>query len=137
MNFIGTTANLGSLPHEIGHAYGLRPSGSWGHTNTVPGFGNNNIMWGGGPGTRNNFTVGQSFRLNTDTTSMLNANGDRAGPTETCLPNVSNTICPALGWIVCPTKSLQEICHENIIYIYSYRGAYFSGDIDQPVFCSL
>lgn len=97
MNFIGTTANLGSLPHEIGHAYGLRPSGSWGHTNTVPGFGNNNIMWGGGPGTRNNFTVGQSFRLNTDTTSMLNANGDRAGPTETCLPNVSNTICPALG----------------------------------------
>jgi hypothetical protein len=96
MNFIGTTANLGSLPHEFGHAYGLRPSASWGHTNNVAGFGNNNIMWGGGPGTRNNFTASQSFRLNTDTTSMLNANGERAGPTETCLPNASSAICPAL-----------------------------------------
>lgn len=96
MNFIGTTANLGSLPHEFGHAYGLRPSDSWGHTNGVAGFGNNNIMWGGGPGTRNNFTVSQSFRINTDTTSMLNANGDRAGSTETCLPNASSAICPAL-----------------------------------------
>ncbi len=96
MNFIGTTANLGSLPHEIGHAYGLRPSASNGHTNGVAGFGNNNIMWGGGPGTRNHFSVGQAFRLNTDTTSMLNANGNRAGPTETCLPNVSSAICPVL-----------------------------------------
>ncbi|MFN0139744.1 MAG: hypothetical protein ACKVQW_06620 [Pyrinomonadaceae bacterium] len=96
MNFIGTTANLGSLPHEIGHAYGLRPSASNGHVNGVAGFGNNNIMWGGGPGTRNQFTIAQSFRLNTDTTSMLNANGNRVGPTETCLPNVSSAICPAL-----------------------------------------
>jgi len=97
MNFIGTTANLGSLPHEFGHAYGLRPSGSWGHTNGVAGFGNNNIMWGGGPGTRDQFSVGQAFRLNTDTSSMLNANGDRTGPTETCLPNVSGVSCPALS----------------------------------------
>jgi len=96
MSFIGNIANLGSLPHEIGHAYGLRPSGSWGHTNDVAGFGNNNIMWGGGPGTRNHFSVGQSFRLNTDTTSMLNVNGDRVGPTETCLPNISSAICPTL-----------------------------------------
>jgi len=97
MNYIGTIANLGSLPHEIGHAYGLRPSASWGHTNAVAGFGNNNIMWGGGPGTRNNFSVGQSFRLNTDTTSMLNANGNRVGSTETCLPNASSATCPALS----------------------------------------
>jgi len=97
INFIGTTANLASLTHEFGHAYGLRPSASWGHTNGVAGFGNTNIMWGGGPGTRNNFTVAQSFRMNTDTTSMLNSNGDRAGPRETCLPNVSSTTCPALS----------------------------------------
>jgi len=97
LNFIGTTANLGSLPHEFGHAYGLRPSGSWGHTNGVAGFGNDNIMWGGGPGTRDHFSVGQSFRINTDTTSMLNANGDRTGSTRTCLPNASSTTCPALG----------------------------------------
>ncbi|MDH5181081.1 MAG: hypothetical protein OEZ39_15300 [Gammaproteobacteria bacterium] len=96
MNFIGTIANLGSLPHEIGHAYGLRPSGNWGHVNGVAGFGNNNIMWGGGPGTRNWFTVAQTFRLNTDTTSMLNVNGDRTGPTETCLPDVSSAACPVL-----------------------------------------
>lgn len=96
LNFLGTTANLGSLPHEIGHAYGLRPSGSWGHTNGVAGFGNQNIMWGGGPGTRDHFSVGQSFRINTDSTSMLNSNGDRSGPTETCLPNASSNICPDL-----------------------------------------
>lgn len=96
MQFIGTTANLGSLPHEFGHAYGLRPSASWGHTNGVAGFGNNNIMWGGGPGTRNWFTIGQSFRINTDTTSMLNVNGDRTGSTRTCLPNASSNVCPVL-----------------------------------------
>ena len=97
MNFIGTTANLGSLPHEFGHAYSLRPAASWGHSNGVAGFGNNNIMWGGGPGTRNHFSVGQSFRINTDTTSMLNANGNRAGPTRTCAPNTSSTTCPVLS----------------------------------------
>jgi hypothetical protein len=96
MNFIGTISNLGSLPHEIGHAYGLRPSGNAGHVNGVAGFGNNNIMFGGGPGTRNQFTTAQSFRLNTDTTSMFNVNGNRVGPTETCLPDVSSAICPAL-----------------------------------------
>lgn len=96
MTFIGTASNLGSLPHEIAHAYGLRPSNHAGHVNGVPGFGNNNIMFGGGPGTRNQFTIGQSFRLSTDTTSMLNVNGNRVGPTETCLPDVSSAICPAL-----------------------------------------
>ena len=67
------------------------------HTNGVAGFGNNNIMWGGGPGTRNHFSVGQSFRINTDTTSMLNANGNRAGPTRTCAPNTNSTTCPVLS----------------------------------------
>ena len=37
---------------KIGHAYALRPSASGGHTNGLPGFGNNNIMFGGGPETR-------------------------------------------------------------------------------------
>lgn len=96
INYLGTLANLGSLPHEIGHAYGLRPSASGGHVNALPGFGNNNIMWGGGPGTRNQFTVGQSFRMNVNTNSMLNANGDRAGPTRACAPNVASNLCPRL-----------------------------------------
>lgn len=97
ISYIGTTANLGSLPHEIGHAYGLRPSGAGGHTNGLAGFGNNNIMWGGGPGTRNHFSVGQAFRLNVDNGSMLNANGNRAGGTRPCVPNVADNLCPALA----------------------------------------
>jgi hypothetical protein len=97
INYIGTTSNLGSLPHEIGHAYGLRPSASNGHTDGVAGFTNQNIMWGGGPGTRNRFTVGQAFRLNVHDGSMLNANGDRAGTTRSCAPNVTSPTCPALN----------------------------------------
>jgi hypothetical protein len=97
INYIGTTANLGSLPHEFGHAYGLRPSGAGGHTNGLAGFGNNNIMWGGGPGTRNHFSAGQAFRINVDTGSMLNANGNRTGVIRSCPPNVSDTLCPALA----------------------------------------
>jgi hypothetical protein len=97
INYVGTTANLGTLPHEIGHAYGLRPAGSGGHTNNLPGFGNDNIMWGGGPATRNHFSVGQAFRLNVDTGSMLNANGNRTGPTRACAPDTTSNQCPALS----------------------------------------
>ena len=95
VSYLGTTANLGSLPHEIGHAYGLRTfAANWGHTNGLAGFGNNNIMWGGGPATRNHFSVGQAFRINTQTTSMLNVNGDRTGTTRNCPTNVSSNTCP-------------------------------------------
>ena len=97
VNYIGTTANLGSAPHEIGHAYGLRPSGSGGHTNDLPGFGNNNIMWGGGPGTRNHFSVGQAFRINVSDISRLNLNGTRTGGTRTCAPNSVSNLCPELA----------------------------------------
>jgi hypothetical protein len=97
VSFIGTIANIASLPHEIGHAYGLRPSGSGGHTNGLAGFGNNNIMWGGGPATRNNFSVGQAFRLNVYNISMLNVNGNRTGPTRNCPPLTTSTTCPALA----------------------------------------
>ena len=97
VNYIGTTANLGSTPHEIGHAYGLRPSGSGGHTNGLPGFGNNNIMWGGGPGTRNHFSAGQAFRINVSDISRLNLNGTRAGGTRTCAPDTVSNLCPELA----------------------------------------
>lgn len=97
VNYIGTTANLGSTPHEIGHAYGLIPSGSGGHTNGLPGFGNNNIMWGGGPATRNHLSVGQAFRINVSNISRLNLNGTRAGTTRTCAPDTVSNLCPALA----------------------------------------
>lgn len=101
INYIGTTSNIGSLPHEFGHAYGMRPTNG-GHVNAIAGFGNNNIMWGGGPATRNWFTVGQAFRLNVHTPSMLNANGTRTGPTRNCLPLTTSNICPALALDAAP-----------------------------------
>ena len=97
VSFLGTTANLGSLPHEIGHAYSLRPSAQGGHTNGLPGFGNDNIMFGGGPATRDHFSVGQAFRLNVATTSQLNVNGNRVGPTRACVPLDVSNLCPALA----------------------------------------
>jgi len=97
VNYIGTTANLGSAPHEIGHAYGLRPSEDGGHTNGLPGFGNNNIMFAGGPATRNHFSVGQAFRINVSDISRLNLNGTRAGGTRTCAPNTVSNLCPELA----------------------------------------
>ena len=95
ISYVGTTANLGTLPHEIGHAYGLRTqAANWGHSNGLAGFGNDNIMWGGGPATRDRFSVGQAFRINTHDTSQLNVNGDRAGATRDCETNVSDNLCP-------------------------------------------
>lgn len=84
---IGTTAQPESLSHEFGHAYSL------GHTNVLAGFGNNNIMWGGGTG-RTDFTVGQAYRVNVHTGSTLNTNGTRAGLTRNC--NATPSPCPAL-----------------------------------------
>lgn len=101
ISYIGTLANIASLVHEIGHAFGLRPAGSGGHTNTVAGFGNNNIMWGGGPPGRNHFSLGQAFRMNTHTDiwggTMLITDGLRAGPGRACPPLTTSNICPALG----------------------------------------
>lgn len=102
VSFIGTTANIASLPHEIGHAYALRPSNSGGHTNGLAGFGNNNIMFGGGPATRDSFSVGQAFRINVSDISQLNLNGTRTGTTRTCAPLTTSTICPALALDVTP-----------------------------------
>lgn len=96
INYIGTIANIASLPHEFGHAYGMRPIAG-GHVNAVAGFGNDNIMFGGGPATRDQFTLGQAYRLNVHTPSMLNTNGTRVGPTRNCLPLTTSNLCPALA----------------------------------------
>lgn len=104
VNYMGTLANLASLAHEFGHAFGLRPAGSGGHTNAVAGFGNNNIMWGGGPPGRDHFSIGQAFRMNTHTDvwggTMLINNGLRAGA-RACPPNTTSNVCPALvlDWV--------------------------------------
>lgn len=101
ISYMGTLANLASLPHEIGHAFGLRPADQGGHTNGLAGFGNNNIMWGGGPATRDAFTLGQAFRMNTHTDgwggTMLINDGLRPGPGRACPPLTTSSICPALA----------------------------------------
>jgi hypothetical protein len=105
ISYLGTIANLASLAHEIGHAFGLRPAGSGGHTNTVAGFGNNNIMWGGGPPGRDHFSLGQAFRMNTHTDAwggtMLINDGLVPGPGRACPPLTTTTTCPALvlDWV--------------------------------------
>jgi len=100
INYIGTTANLATLAHEIGHAFGLRPAGAGGHTLGLPGFGNNNIMTQGGSPARNLFSLGQAFRMNTHSDvfggTMLIQNGLRPGPGRACPPLTTSNICPAL-----------------------------------------
>jgi hypothetical protein len=101
INYIGTIANVATLPHEIGHAFGLRPSDQGGHTNGVAGFGDNNIMSAGGPATRDLFTLGQAFRMNTHTDqwggTMLINNGLRPGPGRPCAPLAPPSFtCPVL-----------------------------------------
>jgi len=111
ITFIRTRANLASLAHEIGHAFGLRPGPQGGHTNNnVSGSGSNNVMWndrynGRFADTRDHFSLGQAFRMNTQFDewggTMLIANGLRPGPSRACPPLIPpSDICPplALDW---------------------------------------
>jgi hypothetical protein len=96
--YVGTAANIASLSHEFGHSFSLFGNATTGgHSNGLAGFGNNNIMWGGGPATRNRFSIGQAFRFNTDVNSSLNVNGVRTGPTRTCQALTTSATCPALA----------------------------------------
>jgi class 3 adenylate cyclase len=97
--FIGTLANVATLPHEIGHAlslFGDQTTG--GHTNGLAGFAQDNVMWGGGSAQRKTFSLGQAFRFDVDTNSQLNVNLVRSGPTRSCpaLPPVPSDACPEL-----------------------------------------
>ena len=113
ITFIGGSANLATVAHEIGHAFGLRPGtldrkAAGGHTTNLKGFGPNNVMCtGGGPGcpqTRDHFSLGQAFRMNTQADewggTMLVANGLRPGLGRACPPLTTSDICPplALDW---------------------------------------
>lgn len=72
--YIGTYANVATLAHEAGHALGLDTGGfvGGGHVNGMSGFDCNNLMVTGGGASRDSFTLGQTFRLNVHTTSLLN-----------------------------------------------------------------
>ena len=95
---VGTAANIASLAHEFGHSFSLFGNVATGaHTNGLAGFGNNNIMWAGGPAGRNRFSIGQACRFNVDSNSSLNLNGVRTGPTRVCQALTTSATCPALA----------------------------------------
>lgn len=105
ITFIGTTESLTTLAHEIGHAYGLRPAVCHGHTEGVPGFGADNIMWTGSTLLRTTFKLGQVFRMNTHAddwggTMLIPNNSTEPGLSgrvaQPCFPNVSSPACPLL-----------------------------------------
>jgi hypothetical protein len=79
-----TTANNETLSHEIGHAFDMR------HYTA----GSDNIMWGVGIAGRNNFTIGQAFRMNLNPGSALNVFGPRSGPTRNCADTDITNTCP-------------------------------------------
>lgn len=102
ITFIGSTANRASLAHEIGHAFGLRPGPCGGHpTQADDGIPSRNIMSSPGDGAdRDQFTLGQVFRMNTQKDqwggTMLIKNGLRPGPGRECPPRKATKDCPAL-----------------------------------------
>jgi hypothetical protein len=97
MVFIGTLANVATLAHELGHAlslFGEKETG--GHTNDVLPFTDQNLMWGGGPATRDHVSLGQAFRFNVDERSFLNVHGVRSGTRRICKALETSEACPRL-----------------------------------------
>lgn len=64
------------LAHEIGHALSLWKPGKFGHTEDLKGFGTSNVMLGWEADdkseNRDQFSLGQGFRMNVDEDSWLN-----------------------------------------------------------------
>ena len=87
-----------TLAHEFGHSLSLL--GDWGHTNGVPGFAKNNLMWVRENDVRDHFSLGQAFRQNVDPSSMLNVNAVRQELTRSCALDADTPACPplALDW---------------------------------------
>lgn len=119
VTFIGSHANLATLAHELGHAFGLRPGSCAGHVDGLGGFSEDNIMVGQGPPTRRRFTLGQAFRMNTHDDewggTMLLENKLRSGPRRACLPAYSTDRCPALGTDWLRTRSGTSAPRELVL----------------------
>jgi hypothetical protein len=96
--FVGLWKKPATLAHELGHSLSLL--GDVGHTNELPGFAPQNVMWTGGSELRHHLSLGQVFRQNVDETSTLNRNGVRADAERSCVAPVPSKPCPplALDW---------------------------------------
>jgi len=97
MIYVGTTAASDTLAHEFGHAFGLRPGNAGGHAKPELGFASDNIMFPYMQGSRSRFSMGQTYRLNAHSGSMLNINGHRSGLEFDCPPLLTNAECPELA----------------------------------------
>lgn len=101
ITYVGTDADLATLAHELGHAFGLRPAACGGHADETGVLSNDNIMWPQFPPTRFRFSLGQSFRMNTQKDrwggSMLIENGSRPRADRRVCPPPADTVrCPAI-----------------------------------------
>lgn len=98
ITFVGSSANPTTLVHELGHAYGLRPICSGGHTSGADFP--DNIMSTGSNAPRTKLTLGQVFRMNTHKDhwggTMLIPNNIPTRAAQTCFPDQFSRACPKL-----------------------------------------
>lgn len=96
--FVNSSGLPETLAHEFGHAFSLYHPDMFG----ITGIGSNNLMWSGGSAVspRTDFTIGQAFRMNLNSTSMMNANGLRLGwgvRDPPCRDEETSELCPHLS----------------------------------------
>ena len=104
--FVNRWAPPDTLAHEFGHVFSLDDLAALPQAVTN-GIGTNNIMAGWTPGIiRSEFTIGQSFRMNVNSISMINVNGVRVGwgirGNPPCFDATTSNRCPALARDVTP-----------------------------------
>lgn len=126
--YIGWDKQSGtSLVHEVGHTLGLTLP-VMGHIDTIRGLDRTNIMASGDfdtdPGGRRRLTVGQVFRMNTDSASWLNwasnPPGDATQPVRQstlwprCRCGADDPLggCPSLGDDIAPRNDRPDGIHD-------------------------
>lgn len=101
--FVNQTGNSETLAHEFGHAFSLDDLHLL-SPDVTAGIGFDNLM--GSSSIRSNFTIGQAFRMNVNSISMINVNGVRVGwgvrGNPPCFDATKTDWCPKLSLDVTP-----------------------------------